>query len=117
MTFTVRLPVPPSANELFVTFPDRGGMRRGKTKIYKAWLTAAGWCLNAARCQPIKGPVMLELLCPENGRRDLSNHLKATEDLLVGMSLIEDDRCKIVRRIILDWHSLDSDLHLTVRAM
>lgn len=90
--FTVRLPVPPSTNALFVAFKQRGGIERAKTKEYKAWITAAGLMLNVQRPKPIKGRVQLWIHVPRNNRRDLDNHLKALLDLLVGHSLIEDDR-------------------------
>jgi Holliday junction resolvase RusA-like endonuclease len=100
--FTVRLPVPPSTNELFVTFRQRGGIERAKTKTYKAWIEAAGWALNVQRPQPIKGHVSLDISVPLNRRRDLDNHLKALLDLLVGHSLIEDDRK--VDDLRIQWH-------------
>ncbi len=102
MTFRVRLPVPPSTNSLFVSFRDRGTIRRAKTKEYKAWITAAGFMLNTQRPKPIKGRVNVWIGIPRNNRRDLDNHLKAIFDLLVGHSLIEDDRK--IERIAAIWH-------------
>ena len=102
MTFTVRLPVPPSTNALFVTFNNRHGIERAKTKEYKAWITAAGWALNVQRPKPMKGHVRLDISVPLNRRRDLDNHLKAILDLLVGHSLIEDDRK--VDDLRIQWH-------------
>lgn len=115
--FTVKLPCPPSANSLFTSFHNGRGIERAKTLPYKQWINAAGWALNINRCQPIKGPVSVLIEAPENGRRDLDNHVKPVMDLLVGMSLIQSDRNRCVRRIELAWHGRDSDLHLTVRAI
>lgn len=100
--FTVKLPVPPSTNALFVTFNNGRGIERAKTKLYKAWIEAAAWELNTQRPQPIKGRVDLEIWVPRNNRRDLDNHLKALLDLLVGHSLIEDDRK--VEALSIQWH-------------
>lgn len=107
--FTVRLPVPPSTNSLFVTFKQRGGIERAKTKEYKAWITAAGWALNVQRPQPVKGRVIVNIHVPRNNRRDLDNHLKALLDLLVGHSLIEDDR-KIEHLAISWWDDKEAML-------
>ena len=105
--FTIRLPVPPSTNALFVTFNNRHGIERAKTKEYKAWIEAAGWALNAQRPQPIKGRIYIKISVPRNNRRDLDNHLKAILDLLVGHSLIEDDRKVDDLRIC--WHDTELD--------
>lgn len=102
--FTLRVPVPPSANALFVTFRDRGGIRRARTKEYKAWATAAGFMVNAQRPNRVAGKVNVRILVPRNNRRDLSNHVKAVEDLLVGLQLIDDDRH--VQRLDVEWHDL-----------
>jgi Holliday junction resolvase RusA-like endonuclease len=115
MTFTVRLPVPPSTNALFVTFKQRGGIERAKTKEYKAWIEAAGWALNVQRPQPIKGRVTVRIAVPKNNRRDLDNHLKAVLDLLVGHSLIEDDRK--IDNLQIWWHAQpEPEAHVTVEA-
>lgn len=100
--FTVRVPVPPSANALFVTFRDRGGLRRARTSEYKAWATAAGFMIKTQRPSRIGGKVNVRILVPRNARRDLSNHVKAVEDLLVGMQLIDDDRH--VQSLDVQWH-------------
>ena len=105
--FTVWLPVPPSTNALFVTFKARGGIERAKTKEYKAWITAAGLMLNVQRPIPIKGRVEVEVMVKRNNRRDLDNHLKALMDLLVGHSLIEDDRR--IEKLTICWHDMPGD--------
>lgn len=83
------LPYPPSANRLWVR--ARQGMRR--SDHYTAWLKEAGWLALAQRPGKITGPYKLAInaVRPDKRRRDLGNLLKATEDLLVSIGLIEDD--------------------------
>jgi Holliday junction resolvase RusA-like endonuclease len=88
------LPMPPSTNSLYRNVPGRG---RAKTERYRTWLRAAGNELLAQRVglQPIRGAFTLTILLPQAKRRasmDASNYIKATEDLLVRHSLIDDDR-------------------------
>lgn len=113
--FTVRVPVPPSANALFVTFRDRGGIRRARTREYKAWANAAGFMVKAQRPNRIAGKVDVRILIPRNNRRDLSNHVKAVEDLLVGMQLIDDDRH--VQSLDVQWHDQGECLVVVTPAM
>lgn len=112
--FQVQLPVPPSTNNLFTSFADRGGVHRKKTKEYMGWIKAAGWMLNIQRPQPIKGRVNVSIMAPRNNRRDLDNHVKALLDLLVGHSLIEDDRK--IERLDICWHENGPDAIVHCRA-
>jgi crossover junction endodeoxyribonuclease RusA len=93
------LPYPPSVNGLF--FNATKG--RVKTDAYKAWRRAAGNEIMAQGRQRIRGPVSLSvaLVRPDKRRRDLSNTLKAVEDLLVEMQVIDDD--SLVQRISIQW--------------
>lgn len=96
---TITLPIPPSANNLFRNAGDRG---RVKTAAYKTWIQAAGWSVIASKFgEGIRGPVTLDILCErkDNRRRDVSNLIKATEDLLVAHGVIEDDSKVIDLRI------------------
>lgn len=84
------LPYPPTVNGLFVQLGDR----RIKSKPYKAWRDAAGWEIAEQGRQRIRGLVSLTVECvkPDNRKRDISNLLKACEDLLVEMGCIDDDQ-------------------------
>ena len=88
---------PPSANRMYV----KG---RIKSREYRAWLTEAGWQIKARNIQILSGPVSLELHAPAATKRDLDNHVKPTCDLLVSLNLIDGDRFKTVKRIVLEWH-------------
>jgi Holliday junction resolvase RusA-like endonuclease len=59
----------------------------------------------AQRVGHVKGPVTLEFAVEENKRRDLGNYEKIVTDALVRYGVIEGDRCKTVRGILLRWSS------------
>lgn len=95
MTIEATLPLPPSANALFVNL-KRGG--RAKSAAYKAWIEEAGWHLKRAwsaqgkpeiSAQPMRLHLDLGLT---DRRRDASNCAKAIEDLLVAALPVPDDR-------------------------
>lgn len=84
---TLDLPTPPSANNLY---PGRA--RRFKSPAYKAWLVDAGLALNLQRPDRVAGPYALVLRLPAAMRGDVSNRIKAVEDLLVKHGVTPDDR-------------------------
>lgn len=90
----INLPLPPSTNRLWRSI----GRRVIKSAEYRHWIEEAGWRLKEQRPGSIKGPVELSLLVGKS-RLDLSNALKAVEDLLVTHEVIEGDGQAIVRRI------------------
>jgi Holliday junction resolvase RusA-like endonuclease len=85
---TFELPRPPSVNQLYRNVPKVG---RVKTTVYKSWLTAAGYLLNAARVDPINGRYVLLI---EFGptRADIGNCEKALSDLLQAHGVVTNDR-------------------------
>jgi Holliday junction resolvase RusA-like endonuclease len=93
------LPYPPTTNNLFAN----AGNRRVKSKAYKAWSDAAGYSIIEQGRKRIHGHVTLSiaLVKPDKRRRDLSNGIKAIEDLLVSMGVIDDD--SLVQRISVQW--------------
>lgn len=95
----VTLPAPPSTNAIWRAF--RG--RVIKSREYRAWLEQAALEIMRQRPKPVCGPVFLSIVCEENGRRDLDGYAKAIIDCLVTNKLIDGDRCKTVRRILMDW--------------
>lgn len=99
------LPFPPSVNGLYAN--RRGG--RCKTDKYKAWITEAGWMLQAQthRHHRHTGPVSFTLIAmrPDNRIRDLDNLHKALQDLLVRHQIIGDDSQ------IVETHSRWMDAH------
>ncbi len=85
----LRLPLPPSTNNLFIT--------RGKKRIvsprYRKWRDEAGWMLVEQNPKPVKGDFDLWLYIewPDRRKRDLDNSIKGVLDLLVSHQLVEDD--------------------------
>lgn len=91
--FSVTLPLPPSANNLFVDRRDRKG--RARSSAYKAWQQEAGWALKIAGIEGLGGgkkPWALRIEASVNHARDLGNIEKPVSDLLVGLALVPDDR-------------------------
>lgn len=112
--FIVDLPLPPSTNALFVEAASRrkgGGQQRVKTLAYKQWLHDAGWLLNAAAAKagvkldteepafPVNWGIWIRADVDHNS--DITNRIKATEDLFVARKLVcgdqWDDRCTVER--------------------
>lgn len=83
---------PPSLNNIYANVPGRGRVKSGR---YKTWRSAAGWDIKAAigpSFETYACPVVLDLTVekPRN-RSDISNRIKAVEDLLTEMGVIADD--------------------------
>lgn len=99
MTLRYTLPYPPSTNGLF--FNAHKG--RVKTNHYKVWLKAAGEEILAQGRRRVHGPASIAILVgrPDKRKRDISNLIKAIEDLLVSMQVIDDD--SNVERVSAQW--------------
>lgn len=106
----IRLPVPPSTNNLFLNVRGRG---RIASPQYRAWRTEAGLKLNLAKPMPFgKAKVQVTLFVPRKpARRDIDNFAKGPLDLLVSHKVIDDDR--YVERLNIERHD-DADLLLSV---
>jgi crossover junction endodeoxyribonuclease RusA len=97
----IELPFPPSTNNLFVN-----GLRgRFPSQRYADWITEAGWILTSQRPPKVAGPVVLSFWFnpPDKRKRDITNLLKAPEDLLVKHGVIEADDNTIVRAVHAGW--------------
>lgn len=99
------LPSPPSVNELFRN--SMAGDRRGgriPTESYITWERQAKQELMAQKARSLRGPVTLAFFFGERSPlADVSNFIKAPEDLLVSMHVIEGDSRKIVQGISACW--------------
>lgn len=96
----VRLPVPPSTNNLFVNLAKGG---RATSKRYADWQTQAGWVLRQ-RPQNSFGQMQVEvkIWVPRSNRRDVDNFAKGILDLLTKHKVYNDDRQ--VQRLTIERH-------------
>lgn len=107
MTIVIELPFPVSVNALY---RNQRGKGRVKTERYRTWRRVAGTMLEQQKPGSIEGPVALDIALghPVNRdgsrnkiRRDLCNHIKCIEDLLVDHGVIEDD--SLVQSLTIRW--------------
>lgn len=93
MVIRLTLPLPPSTNGLYANAPGKG---RVKSQPYREWLDEAGWLAKLATRPPspagVSGPYALAITVPHTMRGDVSNRVKAVEDLLVSLRITPDDR-------------------------
>jgi len=96
----LELPLAPSANAIWRQ--GKGGRVYKSTK-YKEWLEEAGWMVRQQTKESVTADYILQVTAtrPDKRRRDLDNLLKATNDLLVKMNVIEDDN--FCRAIVAEW--------------
>lgn len=101
---TFELPMPPSTNNLFATVMVKGKPVRIPTRDYKAWKAEAADALGYQYANygapAVHKPVELRLQLGLGYRGDISNRLKAVEDLLVGQLDMPDDR--YIERIVIE---------------
>ena len=99
----IELPFPPSTNNLFIN----GRKGRFRSQKYDTWLQEAGWELQRQRPAKHVGPVVLFFHFQDNRKpkrpRDVTNLIKAPEDLLVKHGIIEADDDSIVRGVQAYW--------------
>lgn len=87
-----QLPPPISTNELFVAFNRNGKAARVKSQKYIAWRAEAGAMLEKQNPPHVSGHYGMKITVPAKTRMDLSNSIKAIEDLCVDHKVIIDDR-------------------------
>jgi Holliday junction resolvase RusA-like endonuclease len=92
---TLDLPLPPSVNNMFANNPLGG---RFRTTAYRRWASDARWSVIAQTPMPrlVAPPYRVEIELPRGMRGDISNRVKAIEDLLVAAGVLEDDRHVVV---------------------
>lgn len=111
----ITLPFPPSTNNLFLN----GRKGRFRSQKYDTWLQEAGWELKRQRPSKVAGPVSVkyEFGKPDNRRRDLSNLIKAPEDLLVSYGVIESDDSATVQLLFAEWSEEVQGVRITVESV
>ena len=89
--------VPPSTNGLFANVAGKGRIR---SERYRSWANAAGWDLKRQRIAKFECPVYLTIAIGKLSQTsDVSNRVKAIEDLLVEHGIIPGDSIKWVRGV------------------
>lgn len=89
--------MPPTTNNLFVNVRGKG---RIKSERYRTWLSAAGWDMKKYHNQRWNEPVHLTIALGKlRTNSDISNRIKALEDLLVTHKIIPGDSTEWVRAI------------------
>lgn len=89
--------VPPSTNNLYTNVPRKG---RVKTERYRTWLQAVGWDMKRYHNQRWMEPVYLTIVIGKlRANADVSNRVKAVEDLLVAHNIIPDDTIQWVKGV------------------
>ncbi len=113
----LRLPVPPSANALFVQGINRrtGKPIRVKTAEYTTWLKDSEAALFGVKLFLVPSPLRIFFtFCGDwNESRDGSNAIKAVEDFLVSIGVITDDSLKHI--VAESWEYEPSDEPAFVR--
>ena len=109
------LPFPVSLNNMFVN-SSRG---RFRSQRYDSWIMEAGTEIMRQRPPKVAGPVILsfEFGEPDKRKRDISNLIKAPEDLLVKHGIIEADDSSIVRTITAKWVPDVEGVRITVKSI
>lgn len=89
--------IPPSTNNLFVNVRGKGRVR---SERYRTWLQAAGWDMKRYHNIRWDVPVCLTIVIGKlRANADVSNRIKAVEDLLVSHKIIPGDSIEWVRGV------------------
>jgi Holliday junction resolvase RusA-like endonuclease len=109
----LNLPFPPSLNNMFIN--SKHG--RFRSQKYDSWIMEAGNEILRQRPSKVAGPVILSFEFQDGHdkrRRDISNLIKAPEDLLVSHRLIEADDQFTVRKISASWATDVEGVRVTI---
>ena len=101
---TLDLPAPISTNKLWRPIVRGGKPAIVSTKEYLAWISEAGWRLNAQRPGMVEGPYAITMKISRKSRADLDN-VKAVSDLLQTQGVIENDR--LAERVVIERADID----------
>ena len=91
---------------------------RFRSQRYATWIQLADWELKRQRPSKVAGPVHLLFEFQEGHdrrKRDISNLIKAPEDLLVKHGIIEADDNSIVRSITSKWTPGVEGVRITIK--
>ena len=94
------LPLPPAANDLFVTVPGAG---RSASDAYTRWKEAARNELAKQARRYFAGPVTVGITFEDRGRYEIENRARPILDLLASQRFIADGSRGTVRSLQLKW--------------
>jgi len=104
--------LPPSVNKMYGNNKKSSGRGRYKTPYYLAWIESSGWEIRDQKPPHVAGPYCMTMRCGrKNKRADISNIIKACEDLVVAHHVVEDD--SLCRKITAEWVS-EPGVHIMV---
>lgn len=109
----IQLPFPPSVNNLFLN----GKHGRFRSQKYDSWIQEAGTEIMRQRPSKCPGPVSLAFEFEEGRdkrKRDITNLLKAPEDLLVKHGIIDADDGSVVRSVTAAWSASVEGVRITI---
>lgn len=109
----IDLPFPPSSNNMFIN----GKHGRFRSQKYDTWIMEAGVEIMRQRPSKCAGPVSLKFEFQDrrdDRKRDVTNLIKAPEDLLVKCRIIEADDNSIVRAVEALWNTEVEGVRITV---
>lgn len=114
-TQRIRFPFPVSVNNMFPTV----GKRRVPSEAYEAWKAEVVRQLYIQSPRAVSGPVniRIDLVAPDNRRRDADNYNKAVLDALVRHKLIEADDNRTVRLVSTEWQDEGEPCVVTITAI
>lgn len=110
----VVVPVPPSANNLFLNTKNKK-RPRAKTDAYRKWIDSADDTIAKLK-PPTKFPCEVVLRCGVkiHGARDIANIEKAIIDALVRQGVIPKDSIKYVSDVVIRYRPQDNSGGVTV---
>lgn len=105
-TTVIRLPMPPSVNDMYFNNKNARGRGRVPSKLYEKWKIDAGWELKAQHVKPTEGQVHIKIDLDDTRRGDADNRAKPVLDLLVSHGIIKNDSKKFVQRVSIGWEAV-----------
>lgn len=103
----IRLPFPPSVNDMFGN--NKSGKGRGRYVMtdYKKWRADASDALFRQGIRPIVGRCVMRIDLDDKRQGDADNRVKAILDVLVKHGTLGGDSKKYVKRISVGWEKVD----------
>lgn len=103
----IRLPFPPSVNEMFGNNKTGNGKGRYRTALYEDWLFEAGLQINHQKPGQFKQRAIVMIDLDDRRQGDCGNREKAVTDLLVTHKVLRGDQKKYVKRVSIGWEKVE----------